>query len=129
MNRQPLFEKRNWTMHTGGKAEYKIECDALTDEDIDCLAYLISTKGQFSKVHGVPKGGARLAKSLERYATSGGARLIVDDVLTTGSSMEQAKTELGWSDAIGIVIFARSKCPEWVLPMFQMSWINSKDIF
>ena len=58
-----LFTKKDWAMHSGGIAQYKIECDALTDKDMDCLAFIISQKGQFSRVYGVPTGGSRLAKA------------------------------------------------------------------
>ena len=127
--RDTLFVKKDWTMHSGGLAHYKIESDALTDEDIDCLAFIISRKGKFRAVHGVPGGGDRLAKALEKYLQDVGARLIVDDVLTTGASMEEAMAQTGWYDAVGIVIFARGQCPDWIRPMFQMSWFNVADEF
>ena len=129
--RDTLFIKKDWVMHSGGTAHYKIECDALTDEDIETLAFIISQKGAFTHVHGVPRGGKRLADALEKYRArrGDGVKLIVDDVLTTGSSMEQAKRELGWSDAVGVVIFARGNCAEWIRPMFQMNWLNVADEF
>ncbi len=127
--RNALFVKKEWTMHSGGKANYKIECDALTDEDLDCLAYIISQKGKFREVYGVPRGGVRLAKALEQYKSEDGVRLIVDDVLTTGNSMEDAKVKLNWLDAVGVVLFARGTCNDWIKPLFQMKWINTKDRF
>lgn len=125
----PLFHLGEWTMHSGGIAQYKIDCDALTDADMQCLAYIISQKGQFKEVYGVPTGGARLQQALEQYKSDQGIRLIVDDVLTTGASMEEARKTLGWSDAVGVVIFARSSCPDWIKPLFSMNWINTKDTF
>ena len=116
-------------MHSGGIAQYKIEADALTDEDIETLAWIIAQKGKFRSVYGVPTGGTRLANALEKYKSDTGVRLIVDDILTTGASMELAKQELGWNDAIGIVIFARNRCPHWVRPIFEMTFFNSEDIF
>ena len=124
-----LFVKKDWIMHSGGKAHYKIECDALTDEDLDCLAFIISQKGNFSDVYGVPQGGLRLQLALEQYKSPEGVKLIVDDVLTTGASMEEAKQKLGWSDAVGVVIFARGPHPDWVKPMFTMHWLNVADEF
>ncbi|KKL20362.1 hypothetical protein LCGC14_2456230, partial [marine sediment metagenome] len=44
--------------------------------------------------------------------------LIVDDVLTTGASME--KQRAGRTNTIGAVIFARGDCPAWVKPLFAM---------
>lgn len=127
--RKALFVKKEFKMHSGGTAEYKIECDALTDEDLETLAFIISRKGAFSDVYGVPRGGVRLQKALEKYKQKDGVKLIVDDVLTTGASMEEAKQKKGWSDAVGIVIFARGSCPDWVKPLFHMLWMNTKDKF
>lgn len=129
--RNTLFIQKDWVTHSGGTAHYKIECDALTDEDIETLAFIVSQKGAFTHVRGVPHGGTRLAKALEKYRVrrGDGVKLIVDDVLTTGRSMEDAKRETGWSDAVGVVIFARGQCAEWIRPMFQMNWINVADEF
>lgn len=122
-----LFQRKQFTMHSGGIAQYKIECDALTDEDIDTLAWMIAQKGKFSAVRGVPAGGLRLEKALRPFTSTEGPRLIVDDVLTTGDSMEEYKLLLGWPDALGVVIFARGRCPMWVHPIFQMHWFNTQD--
>ena len=49
--------------------------------------------------------------------------LIVDDVYTTGGSIKEARNELGWDDAVGIVLFARTPfVPDWIIPIFKMSW-------
>ena len=34
--------------------------------------------------------------------------------------MEAAKRHTGWHDAVGVVIFARGRCPRWILPIFSM---------
>jgi hypothetical protein len=124
-----LFQRKDFKMHSGGVAHYKIECDALTDEDLKTLAWMISKKGMIRDVYGVPGGGLRLAAALEPYRSEEGVRLIVDDVLTTGESMEAAKRHTGWHDAVGVVIFARGPCPRWVLSIFSMEWINTVDDF
>lgn len=123
-----LFQRKDFVMHSGDIAHYKIECDALTDEDIETLAWLIAQKGKFSDVYGVPKGGSRLARALQKYVSFEGPPLIVDDVLTTGNSMEESKIKLHWSNAIGVVIFARKSCPGWIKPIFEMHWINTSDM-
>ena len=132
--RETLFKKRDWVMHSGGTAHYKIECDALTDEDIETLAFIIASKsasfGQkgtgIQSVYGIPRGGTRLAHALEHHIDrQGTVRLIVDDVMTTGRSMEEAK-QMGKGD-FGVVIFARGACPDWVKPIFQMNWFNVRD--
>lgn len=127
--RNDLFIKQDWVMHSGGTAHYKIDCDCLTDNDIETIAFIISRKGKFSEVYGVPRGGTRLQHALEKYRTPGGVRLIVDDVLTTGRSMEEARQTKDWPDAVGVVVFARNMCPDWIKPIFQMNWINVPDDF
>jgi len=123
-----LFQKQLVKLSSGTESDFKIECDALTDEDIECCAYLISKKVKFKKVYGVPRGGYRLQKALEKYTTSNRELpiLIVDDVLTTGKSMESFLNNSDWYyeellvPPIGFVIFAREKCPNWIQTLFQM---------
>lgn len=126
-----LFIKKDWVMHSGEKSNFKIECDALTDEDLETIAHLIYSKFKFFRVMGIPRGGTRLAEKLKNYVIEGEDKiLIVDDVLTTGASMEQAKhahhRNLIDADRItGVVVFARGKCPDWVHPIFDMSgWLG-----
>ena len=123
--RTTLFEKKNFIMHSGEKSNFKIECDALTDGDIETLAYLISKRFKFAGVYGIPTGGLRLAKVLNKYIDEfGDYYLIVDDVLTTGTSMEEARKKLMRHEPIiGVVLFSRSKSPikKWIRPMFNMS--------
>ena len=124
-----LFLKEDWIMHSGDKSDFKIECDVLTAEDLETLAHLISSKFKFFRVVGIPRGGTRLAEKLRNYVIEGEDKLlIVDDVLTTGASMEQAKhihhPEL-MDRIVGVVVFARGKCPDWIHPILDMSkWLN-----
>ena len=123
MSRKTLFELGEFTSHSGLTLPFKIDCDALTDEDINCIAILIAAKTCFGAVEGIPRGGIRLADSLEEWATpeTSSTVLIVDDVLTTGASMEQWKAKQPNPDAVvGWVIFARTKPPEWVNAVFEM---------
>lgn len=117
--RKPLFVPGQFVFHSGDLADWKIECDHLTDTDLTTLAkvaagYLPS----FSKVQGVPTGGIRFARALEEHVSDEGALLIVDDVLTTGASMEEARD--GRNDVIGLVIFSRGELPWWVDAIFQL---------
>lgn len=124
-----LFQKGNFIAHAGQELDWKLECDTLTDEDWKCIAYLISKRFKFGYVKGIPSGGLKLAEALKKYISNDSvAYLVVDDVLTTGGSMEEEhnkmclngeiQTEL---DIFGVVLFARGKCPDWITPIFQMS--------
>lgn len=114
-----LFVDSEFTGHAGGKLKFKIECDALSDEDIETIASIIARSYTFRSVHGIPRGGLRLAKALQKHCSAEGSVLIVDDVLTSGASMEEAKKKIG--SAIGIVIFARGIRPNWVKAVFELS--------
>lgn len=119
-----LFEKKTWRMHSGAESNFKIECDSLTFFDWDTIAYLIAKYIPFSEVAGVPRGGLKLSRSLKEYRQGSGPLLIVDDVLTTGKSMERMKDvylEQYENDIVGVVLFARGKCPDWITPIFQMN--------
>lgn len=112
----PLFKLGNCLLSSGDRSLYKIECDALTDADWDCLAALIAAHINFGSVEGVPRGGLKLAERLQLHVTTG-RLLIVDDVYTTGQSMEYQRAG---RDAIGVCVFARGKPAAWVTPIFQM---------
>lgn len=115
-----LFQKRPITLSSGASSDFKIECDALTDEDIECIAYLVSQRFKFKTVIGVPTGGLRLMKALVPYCSADADLwLICDDVLTTGRSMNNCKVP--GRPVQGIVIFARGECPDWVWPVFQLN--------
>lgn len=120
-----LFQLGKYTLASGAESAWKIECDAFTDEDIKTLAEMIrQVVKPFSAVIGVPRGGLKLASALEPYVTHNLNLpvLIVDDVLTTGGSMEKVKAQLlkGAEKAIGAVVFARGECPNWVRPLLQL---------
>ena len=121
----PLFETKDFVMHSGARGYFKIECDNLTDDDLDTLALITSKKYDFNIVKGVPTGGWRIEEAFKKYGNrNSNMLLIVDDVLTTGGSMEEYKAELVKTyinmDVQGIVLFARSKCADWIDPIFQM---------
>lgn len=116
---KPLFKLETFISHSKEILRWKIECDALTTDDWKCLAWVTRARiGSFGSVEGVPAGGCYLANWLEPYITRG-PLLIVDDVLTTGQSMEEHRAQRA---AIGAVIFARGPCPKWITPIFQLSY-------
>ena len=120
-----LFQKVDIILNSGKPSDFKIECDALTDEDIECFAHLISKKYTFRKVVGVPRGGVRIEDALQKYTTNNDEHplLMVDDVLTTGGSMIRHRDmyeDMGYHDIVGVVLFARGECPDWIEPVFKM---------
>lgn len=125
-----LFRLGDFTLHSGDKSFFKIDCDALTDEDWATLARLIyESVPRFKKVIGIPDGGLKLAKALKvyRFPNPENPVLIVDDVLTTGKSMERIRQSVG-DDCIGVVVFARGECPSWITPLFRLSNEVESDI-
>ena len=62
-----LFQLGKFTSHAGKSLEWKIECDALTDEDWECLAKMISDRIMFHEVVGIPRGGNKLASIKSKW--------------------------------------------------------------
>lgn len=114
-----LFQTGLFQLHSGAYSTWKIDCDALTWEDIETLAGMVAQKlgYVFSAVEGVPQGGLRLAVALQGYCQASGPLVIVDDVLTTGESMEEQRAGRA---ALGCVIFARGPhVASWIQPLFR----------
>jgi phosphatidylserine/phosphatidylglycerophosphate/cardiolipin synthase-like enzyme len=113
-----LFYKKPFKSASGQILQWKIECDALTKKDWECLAYMIQERcGAFATVYGIPTGGEPLAKALEQYARRDtDVRLLVDDVYTTGGSIEKYRqpNDLVW------VVFARKRPTHGVKALFVM---------
>ena len=116
-----LFQLGNFNLHAGQSSDYKIDCDALTTDDIDTCAFLIAKAlgNEFSEVIGVPRGGLRLADAMKQYSTDGWPPLIVDDVYTTGTSIREFRTS---NYALGAVIFNRAgdAIDSWVYGLFNL---------
>lgn len=108
-----LFVKETFQAHSGDELHWKVECDALTEEDWDCLAYMGSTlMPSFSRAVGVPSGGVPFADALNNYSVQSAEQwLIVDDVWTTGSSIAEFKTQFMPEEldkSVTLVAFNRS---------------------
>jgi hypothetical protein len=130
-----LFQPGEFWSHSGVKLPFKIECDQLTEQDLDLFATLIATRlhrgFSFRQVVGVPRAqpggrdnGGVLAQYVKRHLrlvdSSAAPTLVVDDVLTTGTSMEAERT-FQRMPCLGAVIWARGPCPEWVRPLFTLN--------
>jgi len=119
-----LFLRGTFVFNSGVEGDWKIECDALTEEDWQTLAMLISRRvGSFSDVEGVPRGGLKLARYLTAYMTPHvGPLLIVDDVCTTGGSLERQRAGRlhGENGILGFVVFNRGTLPIWCSALFTL---------
>ena len=86
-----LFTYGNFISHAGKPLKWKIECDALSINDWDCLAHMVMErqKKPFSRVEGIPRGGIPFANALSKYASGNDEDMpmIVDDIFTTGKSI------------------------------------------
>lgn len=123
--RPVIFQVGSFTLASGAKSNWKIECGSLTKADWAGLAAMAAEiLPPFREVRGVPRGGVPFADALRRYVTQGPV-LVAEDVVTTGGSMERfAAAECGnWPgspERIGVCVFARGPVPDWVTPLFRM---------
>ena len=131
--RADLFQSGTFTLHSGQESAWKVEADSLTEGDLETLARLIvGAVGPFRAVYGVPRGGLRLALALaptSRPWLPNLPVLVVDDILTTGSSMDEYRRllETGGEPGpyLGVVLFARGPCPPWVRAVWTLGeWLR-----
>ena len=128
MTTDNLFIEDEFIGHSGGQLSWKIECDALSDSDWKCLAFMISEHEPrpFQSAIGIPRGGLKLSMYLNDYSTQDPKHpyLICDDVLTTGGSMVEFRDKyFSKSDTFGWVIWARNMIEpknDWITPLFLM---------
>jgi orotate phosphoribosyltransferase len=118
-----LFVTGDFTLHSGAKSRWKIDCDVLTDDDWDTLAVIaLERLPPFRITVGIPQGGMKFARALQRYATNreDDPILLCDDVLTTGRSFYDARNGGAEYKVIGVAAFGRGYPPAWVKVIFQM---------
>ena len=122
-----LFQSVNFKSHSGLDLSWKIEMDALSDPEWFTIKKMImEISPPFREAVGIPRGGVKLGDLLNEHATGNEEDpvCIVDDVLTTGGSMEYFVTQYQRNrrqfTAIGWVVFARVQPPNWVQALFQM---------
>lgn len=115
-----LFRLGDFTLASGAKASWKIDCDALRLDDWAALAKMAAELlPPFGAVEGVPQGGVLFAQALRQYQTPGCPTLLIaEDVVTTGGSVERQRA--GRRNVVGVAVFCRGRCPGWVLPLFTM---------
>ena len=122
-----LFQSIDFKSHSGLDLSWKIEMDALSDPEWFTIKKMImELTPPFKEAVGIPQGGTKLGDLLNEHGTGKKEDpiCIVDDVLTTGESMEYFLTQYQRNrrpfTAIGWVVFARGQCPGWVTSLFQM---------
>lgn len=131
-----LFQWGNFKLHSGGESWWRIDCDDLTDSEIALFAKLIRERcGMFHEVTCPPShpGSAapRLVNALYEYKSDFSGKtplswLVVDDVLTSGASMEEARKQAWlrgnpYMKIWGAVLFARGEYDNtWITPVFCM---------
>ena len=116
-----LFVPGRFVGVSGRELSYKIECDALTAQDWECLAVMaVSMLPGFGEVEAVPRGGVPFADALREHVTPGvRLRLLADDVWTTGASMTARRAplfrEVDMDWPMGVVAFSRARfgLPSW----------------
>lgn len=122
-----LFRSGHFILASGATSPWKIECEALTEADWTGLAVMMMEAlipGPFGQVEGVPHGGIPLANALQPYADDQSRTLlVVDDVWTTGKSMERyidgIPTDLRVARAVA---FARRPPPPNIMALFTMPY-------
>lgn len=121
MSDQSWMQFGDFTFASGRRSPFKIECDHLTDEEVDAAcALLAKVLPPFGSVSGVPTGGLRLEEAMRPHVTDG-CLLIIDDVWTTGGSMKRHWVDLGSPpDVITAVLFARGSYPVSVTALFTL---------
>ncbi len=127
-----LFQDSEFTAASSIRLPFKIDCDALTDEDLACLAAHacsnVVSMMFFKRIIPVPTGGNRFAEALRPHlleSSNAQDSLIVDDVWTTGTSVLRVATVNNLLEHLGsrtkaLVLFARGSYPRWVYPLMTL---------
>ena len=129
-----LFQSVDFKSHSGLDLTWKIEMDALSDPEWFTICRMImEVTLPFRKAVGIPEGGTKLGSLLNQHGTGNmnDPICIVDDVLTTGNSMEdflEKYRQKNPYDYIGWVVFARAECPYWINALFQMPEKQSRGL-
>lgn len=136
-----LFQDGDFTSHAGLPLKWKLECDAITNDEWRCIAKMVMDyqTRPFYKAVGIPRGGLKFAEAMNEYASGNNTDqiMICDDVFTTGTSMlDFIKEEYPlWSMGQGYrwVVFARKSSnvhPFHTKALFTMPeplWKDSND--
>lgn len=126
-----LIQVGDFTLRSGRKSNYKIECDGITPAAWEGYAAIAGPRLVFGQVFGVPRGGVPFAAALQKYTTPySSVVLIAEDVFTTGGSMTRFRDTLVTNGYVnpdakvtGLALYGRGEPLDWVRILFQMpSW-------
>lgn len=116
-----MFQVGEFILASGKKSNFKIDCDALTNDDWKSLAAFVAPSlPRFGSTIGVPRGGWKFAEALYEYRTPyAPIMLLVDDVWTTGMSMRKyIPQDTEWH---GVVLFSRCEVlPHNITVLFHL---------
>lgn len=116
-----LFRFGDFTLASGARSRFMIDCDAISLSEWHTLARLaLPLLPPFKNVIGVPKGGIMWAEVFKHYVQSDSRiTLVVDDVYTTGGSMACCVAMNSWDLWWGVVLFSRGETHPNITPLFQ----------
>jgi hypothetical protein len=99
-----------------------INPEALTEEDWDTLAWLISQRYAFHFVRGAGRWGIKLAKVLEQYGDPEGQHLmlLVDVVYDGPDYLNALRSAISYEPVTGVVVFAHVEPPAWIQPIMRV---------
>lgn len=135
--KKSIFQRGDFLLNSGVHSGWKLELDEATDAEMSVFAYMAMQTARiplFGSVCPVPKGKSeslidnaqRIADAMLPYVVPGiNSTLIVDDVYTTGGSINQARLDYNAQhpsigNTIGFVLWARNPPPSWVRALFTM---------
>jgi hypothetical protein len=111
-----LFQSVDFISHSGLHLTWKIECDAISEEEWKTFAKIVREyeSKPWSEVLGIPRGGVKFAKALDEYSThnTNHPLLIADDVYTTGRSFRDFSKNITDKELIKWCVFARNPIKE-----------------
>ena len=124
MNKIDLFQSVDFISHSGLPLTWKIECDAISDDEWKTLAKIVKEyePKPWCEVLGIPRGGLKFAAALDEYSTrsSNHPLLIADDVYTTGKSFRDFSNNFPDKELLKWCVFTRNAIKEDVNALFTL---------